>query len=196
MIKLSKAVIVEGKYDKIKLANILDAVIITTDGFGIFKNREKSELIRAMAKSTGVVILTDSDTAGFKIRGYLKGCINEGEIINVYIPQIRGKERRKEKQSAEGYLGVEGLSEEILLDAFNKAGVTASKAVAKAAFLTKLRLMEDGLSGGENSATLRRELLRELGLPTNLSANAAIDIINSAFSEGDYTAALERVAKR
>ena len=126
MIKIKEAVIVEGKYDKIKLSSIIDTVIITTEGFRIFKNPEKLSLIRYYAQKTGVIILTDSDSAGFKIRGFLKGAIGKGKITNVYIPDIFGKEKRKENFSAEGKLGVEGIPADIIRDAFRKAGISSS----------------------------------------------------------------------
>ena len=139
MIKIDKAIIVEGKYDKIKLSSIVDAVIIVTNGFGIFKDREKLELIRYYANTTGIIILTDSDSAGRKIRGYIKGALNGGDIINVYIPDIFGKEKRKDKPSAEGKLGVEGVNSRILLEAFEKSGITASESNSEPD-ITKLTL--------------------------------------------------------
>ena len=138
MIKLKQAVIVEGKYDKIKLGSILDAVIITTDGFGIFKDKEKTELIRSLAQTCGVIILTDSDSAGFKIRNHIKGCVKDGKVVNVFIPEITGKEKRKEKPSAEGLLGVEGVSREVLEKALNDAGIIAESCDKKAGFLLKI----------------------------------------------------------
>lgn len=195
MIKLKQAVIVEGKYDKIKLSSILDAVIITTDGFGIFKNKEKTELIRTLAESCGIIILTDSDTAGFKIRNHLKGCIKNGRVINVYAPQICGKEKRKDKPSAEGFLGVEGISPEILEKALSDAGITADKTDAVNTFLDKSRMMDDGLIGKENSANIRRELLKALGLPPLLSTSSMLEIINTLYSEQDYSDGLDKVRK-
>ena len=128
MIHIAQAIIVEGKYDKIKLSSILDAVILVTNGFHIFHDAEKMSLIRYYAKTTGVIILTDSDTAGFKIRHYLKGAVHEGKLYHVYIPDIYGKERRKDKPSAEGKLGVEGIDKKRLLEAFGKAGILAEEA--------------------------------------------------------------------
>ena len=138
MIKLRRAVIVEGKYDKIKLSSLLDTVIITTDGFGIYKDKEKTELIRTLASTCGIVILTDSDSAGLKIRNHIKGCCKNGDIINVFVPQIKGKEKRKAVPSSEGYLGVEGLDTEILESALKKAGLATEgdTAYKKHDFLT------------------------------------------------------------
>ena len=191
MIRLKQAVIVEGKYDKIKLSSLLDAVIITTDGFGIFKDKEKLALIRTLAKSSGLVILTDSDSAGFKIRNHIKGCITEGEIINVFVPQIKGKEKRKEKPSAEGYLGVEGLSADILRKALMDAGVMSENS-EKADFLDRARLMDDGLIGKDNSAQKRAMLLKELGLPDLVNTSTMLEIINRLYDEEAYTRALAK----
>ena len=126
-IKLDMPVIVEGRYDKIKLESVIDAVIITTDGFGIYRNREKRELIRRYAEKTGVIILTDSDGAGFQIRNSLKGCIGSGRAVNIYIPDVFGKERRKVKPSKEGKLGVEGIDPDTLRKAFEDAGVIGGR---------------------------------------------------------------------
>ena len=123
MITVKQPIIVEGKYDKIKLQSVVDGLIITTDGFHIYKDKEKLGLIRAFAEKTGVIILTDSDGAGFQIRNHLKGCIKNGRIYNVYIPDIFGKEKRKDKPSKEGKLGVEGIDTDILLRAFEEAGI-------------------------------------------------------------------------
>ena len=130
MIQIKPAVIVEGKYDKIKLSSLVKAVIIQTNGFQIFKDAELLGLIRYYAKTTGILILTDSDRAGFKIRNYLRGAIPEGDIRNIYIPDVFGKERRKEKPSAEGKLGVEGMEADVLREAFRKAGVLTDEAPA------------------------------------------------------------------
>ena len=127
MISIKEAIIVEGKYDKIKLSSIVDAVIIVTNGFGIFKDSEKLELIRYYAEKTGILILTDSDSAGRKIRGYIKGAVPNGSVRNVFIPDVFGKEKRKEKPSAEGKLGVEGIDKKLILEAFRKAGVTSEE---------------------------------------------------------------------
>ena len=189
MIKLSQAVIVEGKYDKIKLSSVLDTVIIATNGFGIYKDKEKTELIRTLAKSCGIVILTDSDTAGFRIRNHIKGCCKEGQIINVFIPQIKGKEKRKEKPSSEGLLGVEGMDEPVLIKALHSAGVIAESS-DRTNFLTKADMLDDGLVGGKDSAILRRRVLIKLGLPSLLSANTMCEVINRLFTIEEYKAAV------
>ncbi|MDE5793015.1 MAG: toprim domain-containing protein, partial [Oscillospiraceae bacterium] len=130
MLQIKQAIIVEGKYDKIKLASLVKAVIIQTNGFQIYKNQELLELIRYYARTTGIIILTDSDRAGFQIRNYIKGAVSEGNIKNIYIPDIFGKEKRKIKQSAEGKLGVEGIDAKILREAFQKAGVLTEEKIS------------------------------------------------------------------
>lgn len=181
MIKINQAIIVEGKYDKIKLSSIIDGVIIVTNGFGIFRDKEKLELIRYYARTTGIIILTDSDSAGRKIRGYIKGAVKDGDIRNVFIPDIFGKEKRKEKPSAEGKLGVEGVDVQILLDAFEKAGISADES-RKTGDITKLTLFELGLSGGNSSKELRQCLQRSLGLPSLMSAAALVEVLNTMMS--------------
>ena len=192
MIKLDEAIIVEGKYDKIKLSSIVDAVIIVTNGFGIFKDTEKLELIRYYAEKTGIIILTDSDAAGRKIRGYIKGAVGGGRITNVYIPDVFGKERRKTKPSAEGKLGVEGIDVNTLLDAFRKAGITASENT-KRSDITKLTLYELGLSGGANSAMLREKLQVSLGLPRQLSAGGLVEVLCTMMDSSELAKLAEKI---
>lgn len=189
MIKLNQAVIVEGKYDKIKLSSLLDAVIITTDGFGIYKDKEKTELIRTLALTCGIVILTDSDTAGLRIRNHIKGCCKGGKITNVFVPQVKGKEKRKLNPSAEGYLGVEGISADILRDALLKAGVTAENC-KKEDFLTKADMMEGGMAGFPGSAEKRHKVLVALGLPPILSTNTMLEVINRLYTKEEYEKAV------
>lgn len=188
MIKLTQTVIVEGKYDKIKLSSFLDAVIIETGGFAIYKNPEKLALIRALAKQTGILILTDSDRAGFQIRSYLKGAIPDGQVLHAYIPDVLGKERRKTVPSKEGKLGVEGVAKESILFALKQAGVTACDRAQDEPKITKLDLYNDGLSGGQNSAPLRQALLQKLNLPERLSANALVEVLNAFYSVDQYKA--------
>lgn len=181
MIKIKQAIIVEGKYDKIKLSSLVDAVIIPTNGFGLYKDRETADLIRALAKKTGIIILTDSDSAGFMIRSRIRSIAKDGEIINVYIPDIFGKERRKAVPSKEGKLGVEGMSAEVLMQAFERAGVFAESAPERENPLTKAELMEKGLVGAQNSAEKRAALQKRLGLPERLSANMLLEILNTMY---------------
>ena len=197
MIKLKQAVIVEGKYDKIKLSSIIDTLIIETDGFQIFKDKEKLGYIRLLAETRGVIIMTDSDSAGFLIRSHLVGSVKDGEIINVYIPDIKGREKRKEKDSADGLLGVEGMSEEVILSALSAAGVTADKTDKTEATrrVTKADLYDDGLSGGKNSKELREKLLSELGLPKRISANAIPKALEYLVTYDQYKKAVNKIKK-
>ncbi|MGN0576057.1 MAG: toprim domain-containing protein [Ruminococcus sp.] len=190
MIKINEAIIVEGKYDKSKLASLVDAVIIVTNGFGIFKDREKLELIRYYARKTGIIIMTDSDSAGQKIRGYIKGAVHDGRIINVYIPDVFGKEKRKEKPSAEGKLGVEGISSNQIAEAFERAGITSTERTFKSD-ITPLTLYELGLSGGENSRELRKRLQKSLDLPELMSASSLTEVLNTMMTAKELA---ERVA--
>lgn len=193
MIHIAQAIIVEGKYDKIKLSSILDAVILVTNGFRIFHDPEKMALIRYYAKTTGVIILTDSDTAGFKIRNYLKGAIHDGTISHVYIPDIYGKERRKEKPSAEGKLGVEGIDKKRLLDAFAKAGVLTNEVPEKTDPITRYDLYELGLSGGADSKSRRKALQKKLGLPDLLSAASLLEVLNTMMTKQELSQLLETI---
>ncbi len=190
MIHLKEAVIVEGKYDKIKLSSVTDALIITTDGFGVFKNKEKLALIKSLAESRGVIILTDSDSAGFKIRSYIKGCTQKGKIYNVYIPEIFGKEKRKAEPSKEGKLGVEGIPADILKNALIKSGVTVSEKNAylkeKNGWADKITLYDDGFIGKDNSEERRKKLLKLLKLPSLLSANSLIEVLNTMYTPEEY----------
>ncbi|MBR0485538.1 MAG: DUF4093 domain-containing protein [Oscillospiraceae bacterium] len=185
MLQIKQAIIVEGKYDKIKLSSLVKAVIIQTNGFGIYKNQELLELIRYYARTTGILILTDSDRAGFQIRNYIRGAVPDGEIKNIYIPDVFGKERRKVKPSAEGKLGVEGMEAEILREAFRKAGVlTEEKNLSEP--ITKTDLYLAGFSGISNSTERRRAFQKKLGLPANLSASALLDVLNSMMSREEF----------
>ena len=192
MIRLSQAVIVEGKYDKITLENIIDATIIATNGFAIFKDTEKRELIRLLAQKHGIVVITDSDSAGAVIRSHLKQICHEGSIVNVYVPQLVGKEKRKNKSSKEGFLGVEGMSQQILIDALARSGITGSDIVTKSVRkITKTDMYALGLSGRENSAQKRQNLALYLNLPTNMSGNAFLDCLNAVFEYNEFLKAVE-----
>ena len=193
MLKVKETIIVEGKYDKIKLSSVIDGVIIPTGGFNIFKNRETLEIIRYFAKTTGIIILTDSDAAGFKIRSYIKGAVKEGRIINVYVPDIFGKERRKDAPSKEGKLGVEGIDPEIILEAFRKAGITADEASEQSDPITRLDLYELGLSGGENSSEMRRRLLSALDLPERLTVTGMVDILNTLMTRQELYDTVKKI---
>ena len=161
MIKINEAVIVEGKYDKIKLSNILDALIIETNGFGIYKDKERRDFIRRLAKERGLIILTDSDHSGFQIRNFIANCAKGGSVKHLYIPDIYGKERRKEQPSKEGKLGVEGISDDILIKLFPQAGKK------------------------------KKKLLKQLNLPEFLSTNSLLDCLNSMMSKSEFEALLK-----
>jgi ribonuclease M5 len=178
MIKLKQAVIVEGKYDKIRLESLLDATIIQTDGFAIFKDKEKQRLIRRLAEKNGILILTDSDSAGFKIRSFIGSTVNQNDIIHAYIPDIFGKESRKTEPSKEGKIGVEGVSEDIIMQALANAGVLCESTPEPERPITKLDLYELGFAGGEDSAKRRAAMLRYYSFPERLSANSLIKVLN------------------
>lgn len=185
MISLKQCVIVEGKYDKQRLKGLIDATILSTEGFRIFRDKEKRLLIQTLAKQHGLIILTDSDSAGFLIRNHIKGLVPPEQITNVYIPEICGKEKRKPAPSKEGLLGVEGMEDTVLLEAFRQAGITAEQGKKNVRRITKLDLYEAGFSGGENSAKLRQALLKEQNLPHYITANALLDLLNATM---DYEA--------
>ena len=194
MISLKQCIIVEGKYDKQRLERLVDAVIIPTDGFRIFRDREKRLLIQSLAKKNGLIILTDSDRAGFVIRNHIKGFVPAEQITNVYIPQLAGREKRKAVSSGEGLLGVEGMEDAVLLEAFRRAGVAADTAdPAGRRKVTKLELYEMGLSGGRNSAKFRQALLKRLGFPGYMSTNALLEAINSAMDHDSFQALAEEI---
>ena len=184
MIKIKEAVIVEGKYDKMQLSKVCDALIITTDGFRIFKDKDKREFLKALAQRQGLIILTDSDRAGFVIRGHLKSFIPQEFIKNIYIPDIKGKEKRKDKPSKEGLLGVEGISEETLTELLKEA--EAKCVEPKGPPITKADLYALGLSGQEGSSHLRQALIKELSLPSRLSTNSLLEILNSAYTREEF----------
>lgn len=194
MIKVKQAVIVEGKYDKIKLSSIIDGLIITTNGFSIFKDKEKTALIRRLAENQGIIILTDSDSAGFKIRNYIRGCTQKGKITNIYIPDIFGKEKRKVVPSKEGKLGVEGVSADILKDAFEKAGIVSENTEkSRRDEITRIMLYDDMLMGKEGSEAKRKKLLKRLSLPEMLSVTCLLEVLNSMYSLNEYKNALKEI---
>ncbi len=197
MLHIEQAVIVEGKYDKIRLSSLLDAVILETDGFGIFKDKEKQRLIRRLAAQRGIIVLTDSDSAGFVIRSFLSGITDPKNITNVYIPDIFGKERRKSAPSKEGKLGVEGMETQVILEAFRKAGIVCSQSDPDSPRreVTKTDLFEDGLNGAPGSSERRKKLLCALDLPAHLSANAMLKIINSFMTYSEYKDAVQRIGE-
>lgn len=185
MIRIKGAIVVEGKYDKIKLGGIVDGTVITTDGFGVFKSEEKRALIRRYAENGGITVLTDSDAAGFKIRGYIKGIVPRGEVRCAYIPDIYGKERRKRRPSAEGKIGVEGVGSEVIIKALYDAGaVDDERPTLKK--ITRADLFDDGLFGQRDSSEKRAGLLKKLGLPERLSTSGLLDVLNATVGYDAY----------
>lgn len=191
-LKISQTVIVEGKYDKIRLSSLLDANIIELGGFRVYNSKEKLALIRRLAQSGGIIVLTDSDSAGFKIRHYLSSAVPKEQIINVYIPKIAGKEKRKPRPGKEGVLGVEGMTTEALLNAFSKAGITAEGCVEKRERISSARLFELGLSGGEGSSELRKKLCAYYELP-QLTTKALSEILPMITDDEGLVFALEKI---
>mgnify|MGYP000954407852 CR=1 FL=1 len=189
MIRLKQAVIVEGKYDRIRLSGLIDALIIETGGFAVFTDRERLSLIRRLAEHRGIVVLTDSDSAGFRIRSFLGGSIPPDRIRHVYIPDVYGRERRKSAPGREGKLGVEGMTDDALLEAFRAAGIapeTSESVPEQKRPITKTDLYFDGLAGGPDSAALRARLIRRLGLPQRLSANRLLQVLNVLVTREEY----------
>ena len=180
MIKIREAIVVEGRYDKNTLSQIVDAPILETSGFGIMKDKQQLNLLRKVAASRGLIVFTDSDGAGFVIRNYLKGAIPANQLKHAYIPDIPGKERRKPAPGKEGQLGVEGMRPEVITEALRNAGATIEGESAKRTVgnITKQDLMELGLSGGPNSKEKRQELLKKLDMPEHTSSNAMLQALN------------------
>lgn len=193
MLTIAKPIIVEGKYDKIKVASVAHAQILTTDGFGIFSSEEKAALFRRIAEKNGVIVLTDSDGAGLVIRNYLKSILPPDKIIHLYIPQIKGREKRKHETSKEGLLGVEGMDASWLRTVLAPFAAEADTPVHTEMTLTKADLFALGLSGGIGSADRRRMLCRLLSLPDNLSANALLTALNMLIPQEQFAKALQSV---
>ena len=186
-IKVQEVIVVEGKYDLNKLKQMVDGIVVTTEGFGIFHNNEKMELIRRMGEKRGVVILTDSDGAGFVIRNHLKSCLPKHLLKHAYIPDIQGKESRKRTHSKEGKLGVEGMTPAVIMEALKKAGATINgETAAVNGTLTKADLFAMGLSGTHNSVENRKKLISALNLPEKLSPNALLDVLNAMYERSEF----------
>lgn len=177
-LKVKQAIVVEGKYDKIKLSAVVDAVIVCTNGFGIYNDKSTTELIKVYARTNGIIILTDSDRAGFQIRNHLKGLIPDGKMINLYIPEVFGKEKRKSAPSKEGKLGVEGINVKTLREVFERSGVLTDRTESKE-LITRNDFYRLGLSGKPYSSELRKKLCKALGLPCCLSTKALVDHVNA-----------------
>ena len=189
MHKISEVIVVEGRYDKNTLSQIVDAVIIETSGFGVFNNKEKQQLLRTLAEKRGMIVLTDSDGAGFVIRNFIKGCVDPKYLKHAYIPDIYGKERRKAKASKDGKLGVEGMRPEVLLDALIAASATVDGvAEDRKATITTADMYATGYTGKPDSAKKRAELLKILGLPGKLTGNALLDVLNVLMTRDEFLA--------
>lgn len=190
MHSVREVIVVEGRYDKNALSQVVDAVIIETGGFGVFNDKEKQKLLRTLAQARGLIVLTDSDGAGFVIRNHIKAWVDPKLVKHAYIPDIYGKERRKKAPSKEGKLGVEGMRPQILLDALIRAGATmdGEENALKEARISKADLYKAGLSGGPNSSRRRAELIKRLDLPERLTADALLDVLNAVMSREEFQA--------
>ena len=188
MHSIREIIVVEGRYDKNTLCQVVDAVIIETSGFGIFNDAEKRKFLQTMAEARGLIVLTDSDGAGFVIRNYIKGCVDPKLVKHAYIPDIYGKERRKSAPSREGKLGVEGMKPQVLLDALIRAGATFDDEENKktAPRISKADMYARGLSGREGSAEKRAQLIKQLGLPERLTADGLLDVLNATMSREEF----------
>lgn len=191
---IKEAVIVEGKYDKITLSSVIDSLIITTNGFRVFNNKETQNLIRKLALSRGILIMTDVDSSGFVIRNFLSGIVDKSLIKHCYIPTIFGKEKRKDEFSKEGKLGVEGINREELVNAIKKSGATilGVESNKNSREITKLDFYDFGLCGRDNSAVLRKKLLSHLSLPEYLSTNAMISALNCLYTYDEFNEMLNK----
>ena len=195
MERIREVIIVEGKYDAIRLHSAVEATVIETAGFGIFKDKEQLELLRLLAERRGLLVFTDSDGAGFVIRSFLSGAIPADRIKHAYIPEIPGKERRKATASREGLLGVEGMDNAVILEALRRGGATFEGETAPPCglSLTKADLFDAGLVGTAQSACRRRRLQSILGLPQKLSANRLLELLNTAYTPAEYEKALREI---
>ena len=196
MVKIKEAILVEGRYDKNTLSQIIDAPILETGGFGIFKDKKQMALLRQVAEKRGLIVFTDADGAGFVIRNHVKSAIPGKFLKHAYTPDIFGKERRKDKAGKEGKLGVEGMKPEIILEALRKAGATIEGEDApQARSITKQDMMELGLSGGADASAKRLALLKKLNLPEHMSANALLQALNLLYTIEELTIIVENLEK-
>ena len=188
MYRVKEVIVVEGRYDKNALSQVVDAVIIETSGFGIFNNAQKQKLLRTMAGARGLIVLTDSDGAGFVIRNFIRSCVDPKLLKHAYIPDVYGKERRKASPSKEGKLGVEGMRPQVLLDALIRAGATVDgeESAPPMARITTADMYSKGLTGREGSAARRAELIRRLDLPEHMAADALLDVLNAVMTRDEF----------
>lgn len=188
MIKIREAIVVEGRYDKNTLSQIVDAPIFETSGFGIFKDKQKLSLLRKVAKERGLIVFTDPDGAGFVIRNHIKSAIDPQYVKHAYVPDVLGKERRKSTPGKEGKLGVEGMKKQVILEALRKAGATIEGETAtRQNQITKQDMMTLGLSGCNNSSELRKKLIKKLELPEHMSANSLLQAVNLLYTLKEFT---------
>ncbi len=195
MKKIREVIVVEGRYDKNALSQVVDATIVPLGGFAVFNDREKLAFLRRLAEKRGLIILTDSDGAGFVIRNYLKGALPKERIKQAYIPDIAGKERRKRRGGKEGKLGVEGMRPEVLLEALRRGGATFEGETAAEALvpdpITKADLYALGLTGGRDSASRREMLLKALDLPEHLTPNGLLEALNLLYTKAEFVKMVE-----
>ena len=193
MLKIKEAIIVEGRYDQNTLSQLVDTLIIPTQGFGIFKNKDKAAMLRRVAEKRGIIVLTDSDGAGFVIRNRLKGAIPTGRVLHAYVPDVYGKEKRKRAPGKEGLLGVEGMTKEILLSALENAGADLGGEAEKRPgdTITKFDLYTVGLSGRPDSAAKRAAFLEKLRFPAHMSANALLGALNLLYTREEFLSLFE-----
>ena len=190
MHSVKEVIVVEGRYDKNALSQVVDAVIIETSGFGIFNDRQKQKLLRKLAEERGIIVLTDPDGAGFVIRNFIRGSVDPSLVKHAYVPDIAGKERRKAAASKEGKLGVEGMRPQVLLDALVRAGATIDDISPdeKPQRITKTDMYKRGLSGGQGSREKRATLIKTLDLPEHLTADALLDVLNATMTREEFLA--------
>ena len=195
MERVREVIVVEGRYDKNTISQVVDATVVTLGGFAVFNDKEKLAFLRRLAEKRGLIILTDSDGAGFVLRNYLKGALPRDRVKQAYIPDVKGKERRKRKGGKEGKLGVEGMSPAVLLEALRRCGATFENEAPpeRGEAITKADLFALGLSGGEGSAEKRRLLLKRLDLPEHPTANGMLEALNLLFSREELEALLAEV---
>lgn len=194
MLHIKETIVVEGKFDKEQLKKVTDAPIICTGGFTLYTDKSIITAIRKMAQKTGIIVLTDSDSAGFRIRSYIKQCVGDrGTVKHAYIPSVKGKEKRKTVGGKEGLLGVEGMTEELLSEILKSVTEVTDTGKMNEPQITKAMLYEDGLSGGEESAAKRKKLAQKLGLPVRISANALLEVLNLAIGYDEYKETIKKL---
>lgn len=194
MVRISEAIVVEGRYDKNTLSQIVDAPIFQTNGFGVMKDKAQLELLRLIAKKRRLIVFTDSDGAGFVIRNFLKSAIKPQYLLHAYIPDIPGKEKRKSAPGKEGKLGVEGMTPQVIVDCLRRAGATMEgESSAAASAITKQDMMEWGLSGGKDSAQKRKRLMAELDFPEHMSSNALVQALGLLYTKDELSQIIMRL---